>query len=57
MHPPVVVIRHRDGRRVYGVRRRVHHGSAGVALALVGAWLAWADRRDWREWWFREVMR
>lgn len=38
-HPPT-------GRRVYLLGARVHHGLTGCVLALIGAALAWADRRD-----------
>jgi hypothetical protein len=41
-----------NGRRVYVAGRRIHHGLAGVALALVGLALAYHDRRDypWSIW-------
>lgn len=35
------------GRRVYLFGHRIHHGAVGVGLALVGAVLAYHDRRDW----------
>lgn len=34
-------------RRVYIGRHRIHHGAFGLALTVVGAALAWHDRRDW----------
>lgn len=57
MRRAFVVVPHPEGRRVYVVRRRVHHGFAGVLIMTIGAWLAWTDRRDWKQWWFQEIMR
>lgn len=40
----------RQRQRVYfgpGRRYRLHHGSAGAALVLLGAALAFHDRHDW----------
>ena len=37
-------------RRTYVLGRRVHHGTAGLALALFGLGLMAHDRRDRRDW-------
>lgn len=36
-----------SGRRVYIRGKRIHHGPVGLVLTLVGALLAYHDRRDW----------
>jgi hypothetical protein len=35
-----------DLRRVWVLGRRLHHGLAGVILAVAGLVLMWDDRRD-----------
>lgn len=54
--------RYPGGPRVYVGRHRVHHGTVGCALAIVGAWthsrtvlaigvaLVVHDSHDWRAW-------
>jgi hypothetical protein len=37
-------------RRTYLLGRRLHHGTVGLGLAVLGAVLAWHDRRDRRDW-------
>lgn len=49
----VRLVRHPLGPRVWVGRQRVHHGAAGVVLALVGCVLAVHDRHDWRLWFER----
>lgn len=41
-----------DGRlrRAYILGVRIHHGTFGVVLCLVGVGLAWHDRRDRGDW-------
>jgi len=41
---------HPKGRRLYLFGRRVHHGSFGLSLIVLGARLIAADWRD-RPWW------
>jgi uncharacterized membrane protein YccC len=38
-------------RRAHVRGYRIHHGFAGCVLAVVGAVLAWHDRRDLPDWW------
>lgn len=44
---------HATGPRVHILGKRVHHGSFGLVLAVVGALLAWHDRDDCRVWFCR----
>lgn len=46
----VRVHNHPLGPRVWIAGQRVHHGAAGIILAVVGAALAAHDRHDWRHW-------
>jgi hypothetical protein len=41
------MIRITANRRVYVGSHRLHHGAFGVLLTVIGACLAWHDRRDW----------
>jgi hypothetical protein len=54
---PVVIVKHPKGPRLYVAGRRVHHGTWGCLAVATGAWLAWWDRRDWRDWLLREALR
>lgn len=45
------------GRRVYIIKRRLHHGFTGCIFVALGTILALHDRRDWREWIPREVLK
>jgi hypothetical protein len=40
----------RELRRVFVLGKRVHHGLAGAAIALIGVALVIHDRKDWRQW-------
>jgi hypothetical protein len=47
---PVVLIhitRHPKGPRLHVCGLRIHHGSFGVALSLLGLALVWHDLHDW----------
>jgi hypothetical protein len=60
----VRIVRHPYGARLYILRRRVHHGPLGAALAVVAlaagrrrvalAFLAYGAT-DWRDWPFRDA--
>lgn len=66
MRRAVVVRQYPQGRRVWLLGQRCHHGSVGCLLvlasfrgslrlaALLGAALAYHDRADWRAWFARE---
>lgn len=53
---PVVIVRHPSGPRLYVARRRVHHGTWACLAIAWGAYTAWRDRKDWRQWFLNEVM-
>lgn len=50
----VVVRPYPQGRRVWVFGQRLHHGTVGLVLTLLGVALAAHDRRDWRCWLARE---
>lgn len=48
--PFVRIVPHRKGRRLYLFGRRVHHGSFGLSLIVLGLRLVIGDRRDFPFW-------